>query len=963
MNAPATESSTREPARAAGHRLKKLRNLLLGCLIATGVADVSRAVEPLDNGAIRAEFDDRGLVLLRENSDGPAVQFAQDGFSATLNGDVVDSDFFSPAVEAGGRDQRVFRYASGGRVLRVVYELKPGWRFLSKQIIIDGDESKVARIQRLELWRGRVAGPVAGEARVRDSLLLRLGESNGEPPALGVFFALQNPFSQIKRAGSKVSIAFGPNLAWKEKGAFISDRLLIGPSRMSGRRFPARMEPEWNWVPGPAAKDAEWLDAAEVDALVGCVRAFLLWNPERAVRAHIGWCENDYQIDIGTAEGRAEYKRIVDQAAAVGCRHILVTPANNALAPLSENRDAWGWENVLWFGLGQQIRKDLWNPKTDPLPASVREILDYVRAKGLTPMAYVYPSMPFMQRKEWTGWVPNGRPGGYLGADSGQRSFQDWLVGKLADFSEGTGAGGFSFDHWWIAYDETPSSHYAQWDGCRRILESLRRRLPGAVIDGRQQYHGFGPWTWLAGSYPHPLASDEQPESFRSFPDLHWDRGSADRQRRTAWWYRMTQLAPVEITPGYMTHQTGRNDERGECPKTRFRPADWDLLGWKFSVISAIGTAPFNHVVNFLPARDEREFKAFAPADQKWIRDWFDWTDQNLDLLRNLKPLLGPPQLGRVDAWAAGKDDHCVVFLFNPNYRELLTSFTLDPSTGLNGRGPYILRQLYPDAGKGRLLAAPDGAFWNRRDRVRLRMPATEALVLEISPAPAAVEAPLLIGAAGQAAFESDRLTLSGVTGEPGSSEALAVILPGGRQARDVHVNGVRTGFTQVGSKVKLSVRFAGDRFDRCQQLGTFQPEFTGGVFQASTRIPERVFRQIAARKRAWPVDYSAGERQAAYLNSDRLLLFINVAEPDDEKMSVSLQVDGRAVTVKPAYNSIARSNPANSFVGWYADVTSLEPGVEHTFSVGLPKLRPGQFQGLFFDTVEADSTTVISSQ
>ena len=41
-------------------------------------------------------------------------------------------------------------------------------------------------------------------------------------------------------------------------------------------------------------------------------------------------------------------------------------------------------------------------------------------------------------------------------------------------------------------------------------------------------------------------------------------------------------------------------------------PADWDLLGWKYSVISTLATAPFNLVVNFLPARDEREFKAFA---------------------------------------------------------------------------------------------------------------------------------------------------------------------------------------------------------------------------------------------------------------------------------------------------------------------------------------------------------------
>ena len=39
--------------------------------------------------------------------------------------------------------------------------------------------------------------------------------------------------------------------------------------------------------------------------------------------------------------------------------------------------------------------------------------------------------------------------------------------------------------------------------------------------------------------------------------------------------------------PGYMTHQTPRHDARGQTIRTRFRPADWDLLGWKYSVIPA----------------------------------------------------------------------------------------------------------------------------------------------------------------------------------------------------------------------------------------------------------------------------------------------------------------------------------------------------------------------------------------
>ena len=914
----------------------------------------------LENDFILAAFDERGLTTLQDKANPQTIPFAQDGFAAALEGDVVDSDLFTPALETGDARQRVYRYLLGSRTVRVVYELQPGWRFLSKQITVSGNDKRAARIQRLELWRGQLGAPVTSEFRVRDTLLLRLGRSDTGEPTHGVFFMLQNPFSQIKRAADRFSIAYGPDLPWKSTNTYVSDRLLMGPYALSGTRFPAQMEPEWNWVPPGTAYRGPWLDATEADALTDAVRAFLLWKPTRSARAHIGWCENDYQIDIGTSEGRAEYKRIIDQAAAVGCRHILVTPANNPVAPVAENRDAWSWENILWFNLGQKIRQDKWNPaQADaPLPDSVQEILDYVKAKGLKPMAYVYPSLPFMQKPEWTSWVPGGKPGGYLGADTGQRSFQDWLVGKLVDFSHRTGADGYSFDHWWIAYDETVSSRYAQWDGCRRILTELRRQLPEAILDGRQQYHGFGPWTWLAGSYPHPLASDEQPESFRSFPDLHWDRGSADRQRRTAWWYRMTQLAPVEILPGYMTHQTGRNDEKGQCPRTRFRAADWDLLGWKFSVISALGTAPFNHVVNFLPARDEREFRAFSTTDQQWLRSWLDWTDQNLEVLHQLKPVLGPPQLGRIDAWAAVQGQHGFLFLFNPNYRELAAEITLGKHLGLAGASELVLKQLYPDAEKGRLWPSSRGAYWQVGDKLSVPMPATEALVFEISPAPARVEQPVLLGVTGEATLDGGRLTLTKVQGEPGTERALSVLLPAGREVNRLSVNGASTAFKQTGSQVSARVRFAGAKFGRCQQIGAFDPTLVGGTYKAAATIPARIFRQLEARRRAWPVDYTEAERQAAYLNSDRLLLFINIAEPDDEKMKVALSVDGQAVSLKPAYTSVVRSNPRNTFVGWYADLTALAPDVPHTFAVELPTLKPGQFQGLFLENVEAEFTS-----
>ena len=156
-------------------------------------------------------------------------------------------------------------------------------------------------------------------------------------------------------------------------------------------------------------------------------------------------------------------------------------------------------------------------------------------------------------------------------------------------------------------------------------------------------------------------------------------------------------------------------------------------------------------------------------------------------------------------------------------------------------------------------------------------------------------------------------------------------------------------------------VRFAGVPFAARQQLGAVAAGFAEATFKAEAAIPARVFKQLEGRKRSWPVDYSAEERAAVWLNSDRLLLYINVAELSDEKMSDPvLRVDGETVPVKRAYTSIVKSNPRNTFTGWYADVSSLKPDEKHQFEVELPKLAPGQFQGLFLDTVEAEYTAEV---
>ena len=75
---------------------------------------------------------------------------------------------------------------------------------------------------------------------------------------------------------------------------------------------------------------------------------------QRSVKVNIGWCENDYQVDIATAAGREEYKRIVDRASQLGITHLLFAPRNSDVSSAANNTDPWGWEQILWFGMGQK---------------------------------------------------------------------------------------------------------------------------------------------------------------------------------------------------------------------------------------------------------------------------------------------------------------------------------------------------------------------------------------------------------------------------------------------------------------------------------------------------------------------------------------------------------------------------------------------------------------------------------
>jgi len=945
---------------------KRFLGVLFASVLSTlTVSGSTPSASVLENQRLKATVTEGRLESLMDLTTGETIQFRGDHFTLTINGQAIDSSTVVPAQVASPSGTAAFAYAWPGARVTVTYELRPGWGFLSKQLKVEPTAPGTFRVNNVSAFDATVTPAVVEQLPLsegRFGMVYRMPAATPTSRGSSLFAVYQNPYNVHSATGSRLKGSYAPEMDWDTaNGPFETDRLLLGLTARSGRVMPAKSVLEWVHVPDYERylRENPVIDEAESDALVDAVRAFLLYRPARSIRVHVPWTENDYQIDVATPEGWAEYQRILDMAGQLGAGSTLFAPSNSALAALKDNRDAWGWENLLFFGLGQKIRKGEWVPGRDPVPASLRTMLDTGAANGLKFVAYAYPTLPFLQDPAWTAWA-KGELGGYRGVDTGQRGFQDWWVNTLVDFVKATGAGGFSFDHWWIAYDDpAATSKYTQWFGTRRILEELRRRVPDIVIDGRQQYMSFGPWTWLAGSYPHPTLTDEQPESFLAFPDLHTDRVSANRQRFAAWKYRVERFTPAEIMPGYITHQTERTDEKNVMRRDRFRPRDWDVLGWKYSLLSSVGTAPFNHTISYIPARDEAEFKAFTATDKAFFRRWLDWTDTNADVLRHLKPIIGPPMLGRVDGTAAFRGNQGFVFVFNPNYRTMDGTFTLDTSIGLAGGAAgsrYVIKELHPY--EGRLIGKPGSGVWNFGDVVRINMPATEAVVLEITQATGATF-PQLFNVSGRVVSGSGTVAVDGVRGEPGTSVALQVAVLPGATVSGLTVNGSRTSFTRSRDVIEATVSFAGVAFGRGASVFPYDAAFTGGTLSGNVVIPARVFTQLAARKAAWPVPYTADDLLAPWLGSDRLLMFVQIAEPD-ESMQVSLTIDGKPVELVRAYNSIYGHAPKRTFLGFYADVSSLAPDVEHRIELRVPALPAGRFQGLFFENVEPELTAAI---
>lgn len=419
-----------------------------------------------------------------------------------------------------------------------------------------------------------------------------------------------------------------------------------------------------------------------------------------------------------------------------------------------------------------------------------------------------------------------------------------------------------------------------------------------------------------------PIAGDENPETYGvPIASLHADHVAADNTRIVNYKYAARQLLPPSRIPGFIFHQTERTADNGTNPcfgnsalcfdnNTR----DFDLLGYKYSLLSTVGTAGLNNVVTMIPARDPTEFALFPAADRAFIRQWLEWTDVHAEYLANTAPIatLPPPGLGVVDGTCAMLRDEGFLFLFNPSMRPLSVRLILDESVGISNASAarfFHVSEMFP-----RVL--PLGRY-SHAQTLTVALEGSSALVLSVLLATDhAARGPPIVGLTGRLrsppSAASAPLEWEGAEGVPGNT-VTATVSPEllANASAGIRVNGVECSSlvaARPNGPLTLAVTFKeGPVVQHAQPLGPLPPRTNrGGRWRATFMVPTAVFAQLSARQAAYPVPWTAAEHNATWLVPSRLLAYVMIARPNDG-WKINATIDGVAVPVHRSYNSRKR--------------------------------------------------------
>ncbi|KAH8051959.1 hypothetical protein JL722_10404 [Aureococcus anophagefferens] len=291
----------------------------------------------ITNGRVAADVSDAGFLTSITDEDGYGTALARvaveaDGFlvevtAAGANATLTPATCAVAGVAASPASVVVRWACGGGAALEATYA-----------VVAAHVEKTVAAINVSAV--GAVA-PLAG-LRVAGTEDVHVAENpynRTHRYATGgaAIAAVANPFFNVD-----VDASFGLTLRYDtfgscavEGGAYAAEPAVLGATRLQRYAY------------GP-------VNLGERAAFVACVEAYLLDGAMRknaTVKVNVAWDESDYQLDVATAEGRAEYDRIFASNAALGITHVLLAfLAKSGAAGFAWDQDIFAGAPELRYG-------------------------------------------------------------------------------------------------------------------------------------------------------------------------------------------------------------------------------------------------------------------------------------------------------------------------------------------------------------------------------------------------------------------------------------------------------------------------------------------------------------------------------------------------------------------------------------------------------------------------------------
>ncbi len=261
-------------------RIYRFLQILL-CIELVMPAVICAATFSLKNASTVATFDESGLTSVHDIDSGSSANFASDHWSLTLDNTTLRSTDVTPQIRKTNAEEMTYSYRLRGYRIEVVYWLKPGWRFVAKQIKVFGGtkpDFSVEEVVPVEMVLKDTVLSTYIPSSYEPQIGLTVAESRKDLPGKdygaflrlpenhGVMLVVQNPYLKVEHHGQSVAISYTPEMSWHAAwGAFASDIACISPYQLSGERLPREMLLEWK-IPSSSTPN-DGMDRAEIGSV------------------------------------------------------------------------------------------------------------------------------------------------------------------------------------------------------------------------------------------------------------------------------------------------------------------------------------------------------------------------------------------------------------------------------------------------------------------------------------------------------------------------------------------------------------------------------------------------------------------------------------------------------------------------------------------------------------------------